>query len=63
MISQHSLYRGGNPYYNVRIWVFRDDRWQLALSQQTTIQAAAPLPAVTSKQWFPLSGNSTRGTL
>jgi hypothetical protein len=50
MISQHSPYRGGKPYDNVRVWIFRDDRWQLALSQETTIQAAAPLPAVTSKQ-------------
>ncbi len=50
MISRHSPYRGGKPYYNLRVWILRDDRWQLALSQQTTIQAADPLPAVTGKK-------------
>jgi len=50
MISQHTPYRGGKPYSNVRIWVLRDGRWQLALSQQVTIQSAAPLSAVASKQ-------------
>jgi hypothetical protein len=33
----------------LRIWVFRDDRWQLALSQQVALQSAAPVPAVASK--------------
>jgi hypothetical protein len=50
MTSQHTPYRGGKPYTNVRIWVFRDNRWQLALSQQVTIQSAAPVPAMASKQ-------------
>jgi hypothetical protein len=50
MISNHFPYRGGKPYYNVRGGVLRDDRWQLALSQQSTIQSAAPLPAVAVKQ-------------
>jgi hypothetical protein len=50
MTSQHTPYRGGKPYNNVRIWVLRDGRWQLALSQQVTIQSAAPLSAVASKQ-------------
>jgi hypothetical protein len=50
MTSQHTPYRGGKPYSNVRIWVLRDGRWQLALSQQVTIQSAAPLSAVASKQ-------------
>ncbi len=49
MISHHVPYRGGKPYYNVRVWVLRDGRWQLALSQQTTIQAAAPVPPVNAK--------------
>jgi hypothetical protein len=49
MTSQHTPYRGGKPYTNVRIWVFRDNRWQLALSQQVAIQSAAPVPAVASK--------------
>jgi hypothetical protein len=49
MTSQHTPYRGGRPYTNVRIWVLRDGRWQLALSQQVAIQAAAPAPAVASK--------------
>jgi hypothetical protein len=42
MISQHTPYRGGKPYTNVRIWVQRDNRWQLALSQQVAIQSATP---------------------
>ena len=50
MLSQHTPYRGGRPYINVRIWVFRDNRWQLALSQQVAIQSATAVPAVASKQ-------------
>jgi hypothetical protein len=50
MTSQHTPYRGGKPYTNVRIWVLRDNRWQLALSQQVAIQSAAPVQAVASKQ-------------
>jgi hypothetical protein len=49
MISQHTPYRGGKPYTNVRIWVLRDNRWQLALSQQVAIQSAAPVAAIASK--------------
>jgi hypothetical protein len=49
MISQHFPYRGGKPYRNVRVWVLRDGRWQLAVSQQSMIQSAAPLPPVTTK--------------
>jgi hypothetical protein len=48
MISEHFPYRGGKPYCNVRVWVLRDGRWQLAISQQSTIQAAAPHAAVTA---------------
>ena len=44
MISHHVPHRGGKPYYNVRVWTLRDGRWQLAVSQQTTIQSAAPVP-------------------
>jgi hypothetical protein len=50
MTSQHTPYRGGKPYTNVRIWVLRDKRWQLALSQQVTNQSATPVAAVVSKQ-------------
>jgi hypothetical protein len=50
MISQHMPYRGGKPYTNVRVWVHGDNRWQVALSQQVTIQSALPAPAVASKQ-------------
>jgi hypothetical protein len=46
MISQHAPYRGGKPYTNARVWVFRDGRWQLALSQQVTIQSEAPVAAL-----------------
>lgn len=48
MVTRHTPYRGGKPYTNVRIWVLRDDRWQLALSQQVAIQSATPAPAVAS---------------
>jgi uncharacterized protein DUF4440 len=34
----------------VRVWVPRDGRWQLAISQQATIQSAAAVAAVTSKK-------------
>jgi hypothetical protein len=47
MISHHVPHRGGKPYYNVRVWTLRDGRWQLAVSQQSTIQAAAAVPATT----------------
>jgi hypothetical protein len=50
MTSQHTPYRGGKPYTNVRIWVLRDNRWQLALSQQVAMQSATPVPAIASKQ-------------
>jgi hypothetical protein len=49
MTSRHTPYRGGKPYTNVRVWVLRDGRWQLALSQQATIQSAAPVAAVVGK--------------
>jgi hypothetical protein len=48
MISEHFPYRGGKPYRNIRVWVLRDGRWQLAISQQSTIQAAPPHAAVTA---------------
>jgi hypothetical protein len=32
----------------MRVWVNRDNRWQLALSQQSAIQAAASAPAIAS---------------
>jgi hypothetical protein len=45
MISNHRRYRGGKPYYNVRVFVNRDGHWPLVWSQQTTIQSeAAALP-------------------
>src|SRR5262249_16048821 len=48
--SEHTRYGGGKPYTNVRIWVLRDKRWQLALSQQVAIQSAEAAPAIASKQ-------------
>jgi hypothetical protein len=44
MLSKHTPHRGGKPYYNVRLWILRDGRWQLVASQQTTIQTAEPEP-------------------
>jgi hypothetical protein len=49
MISHHVPYRGGKPYYNVRVWTLRDGRWQLAISQQSIIQSATPVPPVSAK--------------
>lgn len=49
MISHHTPHRGGKPYYNVRVWTLRDGRWQLAVSQQTSIQSAAAVPPEASK--------------
>lgn len=49
MISHHVPHRGGKPYYNVRVWTLRDGRWQLAVSQQSTIQSAAPVPPIGAK--------------
>jgi hypothetical protein len=50
MISRHFPYRGGKPYRNIRIWALRDNRWQLAISQQSADQAAAPMAAVAAKK-------------
>jgi hypothetical protein len=49
MISHHTPHRGGKPYYNVRVWTLRDGRWQLAVSQQTSIASAAAVPPAESK--------------
>jgi len=49
MISHHVPHRGGKPYYNVRVWTVRDGRWQLAISQQSTIQSAAAVPPADAK--------------
>ena len=46
MLARHAPYRGGKPYYSLRVWARRDGRWQLANTQQTTIEAAAPSAAV-----------------
>ena len=50
MISHHVPHRGGKPYYNVRVWTLRDGRWQLALSQQTSIQSADAEPPADSNK-------------
>lgn len=45
MIARHDPYRGGQPYYSLRVWALRDGRWQLANTQQTVITDAAPAAA------------------
>ena len=50
MFSKHFPVRGGKPYNNIRVWVRRDDRWQLAISQQSEIKAAAAMPGVGASQ-------------
>jgi len=50
MISDHVPYRGGKPYHNVRVMVWRDGRWQLVISQQTAVKDAAPVPPVAASK-------------
>jgi hypothetical protein len=50
MVSDHVPYRGGKPYHNVRVVVRRDGRWQLVISQQTSVKDATPVAAVGSPQ-------------
>ena len=38
MIARHTPFRGGKPYYSLRVWAYRDGRWQLANTQQTIVQ-------------------------
>jgi len=45
MIARHRPYRGGDPYYSLRVWAFRDGRWQLANTQQTVIRSTQGPPA------------------
>ena len=45
MVTRNAPYRGGKPYYSLRVWTYRDGRWQLANSQQTTIAGGAPVAA------------------
>ena len=49
MFSKHFPVRGGKPYQNIRVWALRDGRWQLAISQQSEINSAAPIAAVAVK--------------
>ena len=30
MVARHTPFRGGRSYYSLRVWAFRDGRWQLA---------------------------------
>ena len=46
MLARHAPFRGGKPYYSVRVWAFQDGQWRFANSQQTTIESAAALPTV-----------------
>jgi hypothetical protein len=50
MISRHWPYRGGKPYYNARVFIHVDGHWPIAWSQQTTIQDAPLIPAVTDQK-------------
>jgi hypothetical protein len=50
MFTRNAPYRGGKPYYSLRVWTFRDGRWQLANSQQTVIASAPEVPAVISQK-------------
>jgi hypothetical protein len=47
MFARHAPFRGGKPYYSIRVWALRDGKWRFANSQQTTIEAAAPAAPVT----------------
>jgi hypothetical protein len=48
MISHHVPYRGGKPYYNVRVFVNQNGHWPITWSQQTRNQAASPVPPVSA---------------
>ena len=48
MIARHNPYRGGRPYYSLRVWASRDGRWQLANTQQTVIAGAPAVPPARS---------------
>lgn len=37
MIARHTPFRGGKPYYSLRVWALRGGQWQLANTQQTVI--------------------------
>jgi hypothetical protein len=50
MFTRNAPYRGGKPYYSLRVWTFRDGRWQLANSQQTVIASASEVPTVISQK-------------
>ena len=50
MFARHAPFRGGKPYYSVRVWARRDGKWRFANSAQTTIEAAAPLQPVQSSR-------------
>jgi hypothetical protein len=50
MIAVHAPYLGGKPYRSVRCWAFRDGRWQLANSQQTTMSEAKEVPSFAPKR-------------
>jgi len=39
MTARHTPYRGGDPYCSLRVWAFRDGRWQLANTQQTVVRS------------------------
>jgi hypothetical protein len=45
MLARHTPYRGGDPYYSVRVWARNDGRWQLANTQQTVIRSTPRSPA------------------
>jgi hypothetical protein len=38
MVARHTPFRGGKPYYSLRVWAYAEGRWQLANTQQTIIQ-------------------------
>jgi hypothetical protein len=44
MIARHTPFRGGDPYYSLRVWAYRDGRWQLANTQQTVIRSTPGSP-------------------
>lgn len=46
MFARHAPFRGGKPFYSVRVWAFRDGQWRFANSAQTTIESASPVPAL-----------------
>ncbi|MBI3436122.1 MAG: hypothetical protein HY056_13780 [Proteobacteria bacterium] len=44
ILTRQTPFAGGRPYAGLRVWILRAGRWRETLSQETTIEAAPPVP-------------------